>query len=956
MGGAPAGPAGTGKTETTKDLGRALGLQVVVFNCSDQMNYQSMGQIFMGLAQAGSWGCFDEFNRILVEVLSVVSTQVKTCLDAIHDMKINPAKNTFQFEDQGEIQLKITVGFWITMNPGYAGRTELPENLKALFRSCAMVVPDIVLICENMLMSEGFETARDLSKKFMCLYNLAKSLLSEQVHYDWGLRAVKSVLRQAGKLKRADPNISEEELLMRALRDFNWPKIKVEDRTIFMGLIKDLFPGIDAPTMVDEELREHCAIVAKSKNLQAEKEFILKCIQFDDILQVRHSCFLIGVPGTAKSSVWKNLCDTLNYRKFDTLWDIVDPKAVTSDELYGCMNIKTKEWKDGVLSVIMRDMMKSQGKYKTTNKYKWVILDGDVDPEWIESLNTVMDDNKVLTLVSQERIPLTPEMRLILEVSNLKNATPATVSRGGVLYINELDIGWRPYVDTWLQRFKTKGDEHANNTFTLAVSHYINEGFLNDMKTKETAAPICEMQMITSLTTIIDYLYDDLFINKETVEYIKRLKEEGQTQYEEAVKIIYEGFFVFGMIWSFGGPLVDAKISYNGVLRGMAGRVKFPDGALVYDYFFDVLKGQWALWSERVKPYNPDFEGLFANLVVPSAETSRQKFLIDVHRKTRKGILYVGYAGTGKTTIVKDYFAGVDKETTVCASMSMNSYSDSKSLQTVIESNVDKRMGKIFGPPSGKILMFFMDDLNMPKLDKYGTQSPISLIRQIIDYQLVFDREHLEEKKTLQDMMFLGCLNPKSGSFIIDLRLSRHFTMIALGTPEKEILATIYGQIFGHHLKQFDNTFNNYATKVISATTTLFNGIALSAQFSPTAKKFHYQFNLRDFTKVIQNLLLIEPSPYARNPLGLCRMWAHECNRVYLDRLIMPEDVTKYEEFLGNAMKEFSEFKPELITAEPLVFTNFVSVAKGHEAAYLNVKDMDDLRNVLEEKLEQYND
>jgi dynein heavy chain len=132
------------------------------------------------------------------------------------------------------------------MNPGYAGRTELPENLKALFRSCAMVVPDIVLICENMLMSEGFDTARDLSKKFMCLYNLAKSLLSEQVHYDWGLRAVKSVLRQAGKLKRADVNISEEELLMRALRDFNWPKIKVEDRQIFLGLIKDLFPGIDA--------------------------------------------------------------------------------------------------------------------------------------------------------------------------------------------------------------------------------------------------------------------------------------------------------------------------------------------------------------------------------------------------------------------------------------------------------------------------------------------------------------------------------------------------------------------------------------------------------------------------------------------------------------------------------------------------------------------------------------
>jgi len=101
-----------------------------------------------------------------------------------------------------------------------------------------------------------------------------------------------------------------------------------------------------------------------------------------------------------------------------------------------------------------------------------------------------MDDNKVLTLVSQERIPLTPEMRLLLEVSGLRNATPATVSRGGVLYINEADIGWRPFVDTWLSRFKTKGDEHANNTFTLSISHYMSEGFLNDMKQKETVAPL----------------------------------------------------------------------------------------------------------------------------------------------------------------------------------------------------------------------------------------------------------------------------------------------------------------------------------------------------------------------------------------------------------------------------------------------------------------------------------
>ncbi len=259
MGGAPAGPAGTGKTETTKDLGRALGLPVMVFNCSDQMNYESMAQIFMGLSQTGAWGCFDEFNRIAIEVLSVVSTQIKICLDALKDFKGDPKKWKFIFQEE-EIYIVKTSGIFITMNPGYAGRTELPENLKALFRSCAMVVPDIILICENMLMSEGFNTAKELSKKFMTLYELCKSLLSKQTHYDWGLRAVKSVLRQAGKLKRADPDLIEDWILMRALRDFNLPKIIFDDVQIFMGLIRDLFPNIEIPTKLDPQLNEAVTI------------------------------------------------------------------------------------------------------------------------------------------------------------------------------------------------------------------------------------------------------------------------------------------------------------------------------------------------------------------------------------------------------------------------------------------------------------------------------------------------------------------------------------------------------------------------------------------------------------------------------------------------------------------------------------------------------------------------
>jgi len=140
MGCAPAGPAGTGKTETTKDLSSAMGKACYVFNCSDQMDYKGMGGIFKGLASSGSWGCFDEFNRLVPEVLSVCSVQFKSVTDAIRE-----GVQRFRLQED-EISLDPTCGVFITMNPGYLGRSELPEGLKALFRPITVVVPDLELI------------------------------------------------------------------------------------------------------------------------------------------------------------------------------------------------------------------------------------------------------------------------------------------------------------------------------------------------------------------------------------------------------------------------------------------------------------------------------------------------------------------------------------------------------------------------------------------------------------------------------------------------------------------------------------------------------------------------------------------------------------------------------------------------------------------------------------------
>lgn len=679
LGGSPVGPSGTGKSETVKDLARAMGKLCIVINCSEELDHKIMSRFHSGMCQSGVWCCFDEFNRINVEVLSAIAQQLVT---------IKAAKDSlcsrFIFESK-EIKLVSSCAAFVTMNPGYAGRFELPDNLKMLFRPIAMVVPDTAIITEVLLLGNGFTTASVLAPKLTKLYQLAAVQLLQQTHYDFGLRALKAVIALAGEYLRNDRCNQERSLqqveldaLLLSLQNCNQPRLITEDIQVMKALLQDMFNiKQDIQSQHTRVLEHYLEEAARSEHLQICKFQLEKCLQLYSTMLVRHGAMVLGPTGGGKSTALQLMAKALNaahehyYKKFSNgAADLstskqtpeqiatgnmpkvsaaklhcqvkkINPKCLTIGELYGFQDLRTLEWIEGILSRTIRTFSSQKQKHpiledvQKSNEpdsistvvvdeglpyalcapfgWRWIILDGPIDPGWVENLNSTLDDSKLLSLSNGERIELGVGTRILFETDDLSQASPATVSRCGVVYMDTNDLGWEPFVHSWLDTLPHRMDDEFKKHLLMLFNATIDEGlqFLKQHVAELSCAKpsLGAVHMLCSvLKSLIDHLEEEgvlqklstkaaeassVFVSDDTAKDLYKPALAGiyipnQRVHKNAemlmlskknananqlsnspLKNLLNKLFVFAFTWSFGGNFeLNQDGDYSEVLSG----------------------------------------------------------------------------------------------------------------------------------------------------------------------------------------------------------------------------------------------------------------------------------------------------------------------------------------------------------------------------------------------------
>ena len=981
LGGAPFGPAGTGKTESVKALGGQLGRFVLVFNCDENFDFKAMGRIFVGLCQVGAWGCFDEFNRLEERILSAVSQQILIIQLGLREY----AKN---IDLMGKnIKLNHQMGIFVTMNPGYAGRSQLPDNLKQLFRQMAMVKPDKDMIAQVTLYSQGYKTAERLSSKMVSLFELCSSQLSSQSHYDFGLRALKSVLVNAGNLKRRedkerektgkgkdiDIETWEQNILLRSVCNTLIPKLVSEDITLFNSLLKGVFPNCVIEEVKEDELKNKIIELCKIRNLLPETKFIDKILQLYSIQKMHHGVMMVGQSGTGKSAAWKILLEALT--AIDGIKGesyIIDPKAVNKENLYGKLDQTTLDWTDGVFTGTLRKILDNQRG--ESSKRHWIIFDGDVDPEWAENLNSVLDDNKLLTLPHGDRLQIPPNVRIMFEVESLKYATLATVSRCGMVWFSEdivtTDMMFSHYLKRLKQNnyddtmnyletqtgsnaakieFESKAQSGHSKTRNIAVD-CIKQFFEKNGLVQKALDEVEKMPHVMEFTKI--RVVESMFalLRKGTTNIIDYNEENSEFPLDDTKIYQYMSkWLIISIIWGFGGSLsLSNRTKFSEDLKNMTLDIDFPreSNFQMIDYFVNMKDGKFQTWKSKVPNTDIDSNKVSdADLVIPTVDTVRHQEILCSWISEHRPFILCGPPGSGKTmTLMATLKILTDFE------MVFINFSSSTTPDLILKTfdhyceYVKSSSGTTLRPKqSGKYLVVFCDEINLPEQDKYSTQVVITFLREITE-QNGFWRPLDKTWIKLERIQFVGACNPPTdvGRHPLNNRFLRHCPLLYVDFPGKDSLRQIYGTFNRAILRKGNTELHNQSSALTEAMVEFYT--QCQQHYTPDIQP-HYIYSPRELTR--WKHALNESINTISDTNGLVRLWAHEALRLFQDRLVLPEEKEWCDKLVDKIASQcFPNITSEALE-RPILFTDLI------KKEYISC-DKNDLIVNIEGKLKRF--